>query len=149
MKIGNMIELLQQGKKTARNEWNGENQFLKMQLPDENSKMQRPYVYISPVDGKLVPWLPSQSDLLAEDWHEVQEEKRLMGFFEAIINLKDDMKMCHEGWPSGSYIVSNSSLTALVLIGGEVKGKHWSPSNAQIRSKEWTISKLEEHEGKT
>jgi hypothetical protein len=39
-----------------------------MQVPDEHSKMKRPYLYMSPVDGDLVPWVASQSDLLAEDW---------------------------------------------------------------------------------
>ena len=34
--------------------------------------MGLPYLYIKTVDGKLVPWLASQTDLLAEDWIEVE-----------------------------------------------------------------------------
>ena len=66
--FGEAIELLREGKKLARRGWNGEGQFLALQTPDENSKMRKPYIYISPVDGELVPWLASQTDMLANDW---------------------------------------------------------------------------------
>lgn len=62
---------LKQGNKVCRKGWNGRNMWLCLQVPDENSKMRRPYIYMSPVDGDLVPWVASQSDLLAEDWHSV------------------------------------------------------------------------------
>jgi len=42
--------------------------WLALQIPDEHSKMTLPYIYMSTVDGKLVPWLASQTDMLAEDW---------------------------------------------------------------------------------
>jgi hypothetical protein len=42
--------------------------WLTLQVPDTNSKMSLPYVYMKTVDDKLVPWLCSQTDLLAEDW---------------------------------------------------------------------------------
>lgn len=71
--IGWAIQLMKEGKKVTRAGWNGAGQFLKLQVPDEHSKMRKPYVYISPVDGELVPWLASQTDLLAEDWQEVVE----------------------------------------------------------------------------
>ena len=51
-----------------RSGWNGKGQYIALQVPDENSKMNLPYIYISTVNGKLVPWLASQTDLLAEDW---------------------------------------------------------------------------------
>lgn len=66
--FGQALELLKQGKKVARLNWNGKGQFLALQIPDENSKMRKPYIYISPVDGELVPWLASQTDLLDADW---------------------------------------------------------------------------------
>lgn len=68
MNIGTAISALRDGKKVARKNWNGKGQFLGLQMPDEHSKMKRPYIYISPVDGDLVPWVASQSDLLSEDW---------------------------------------------------------------------------------
>lgn len=66
--IGWAIAQLKFGSKVSRRDWNGKGQFLALQVPDEHSKMQLPYVYISIVDGKLVPWICSQTDLLAEDW---------------------------------------------------------------------------------
>ena len=71
MKIGEAIKVLEAGGKVARDGWNGIGQFLELQVPDENSKMQCPYIYISPVNKKLVPWLASQTDILANDWKEV------------------------------------------------------------------------------
>lgn len=66
--FGQALKLLKQGRKVTRLSWNGKGQFLALQIPDENSKMRKPYIYISPVDGELVPWLASQTDLLDDDW---------------------------------------------------------------------------------
>ena len=66
------LHTLKQGGKVARAGWNGKGMYIDMQVPDENSKMGRPYLFIKSVDDKLVPWLPSQTDLLAEDWFEVK-----------------------------------------------------------------------------
>lgn len=71
MNFGQALESLKQGKHVTREGWNGADQWLALQTPDEKSKMRRPYIYISPVDGNLVPWVASQSDLLAEDWKEI------------------------------------------------------------------------------
>ena len=48
--------------------WNGRNQWIKFQSPDLKSKMSLPYLYIKTSQGELVPWVASQSDLLASDW---------------------------------------------------------------------------------
>ena len=74
MNFSQALELLKQGKRISRAGWNGAGQYLELQVPDENSKMKRPYIYISPVDDNLVPWVASQSDLLADDWVEIQAE---------------------------------------------------------------------------
>lgn len=68
MNFGQTIEQLKFGKKVARVGWNGKNQWVALQVPDEHSKMKRPYFYIHPVDGNLVPWVPSVSDCLSDDW---------------------------------------------------------------------------------
>lgn len=68
MTFSEALELIKDHKKLARKGWNGANMFVKLQVPDEHSKMRRPYIYMSPVDGDLVPWVASQSDILAEDW---------------------------------------------------------------------------------
>ena len=68
MNFGQAIEQMKTGAKVTREGWNGKGMWLALQVPDQHSKMQQPYIYMSPVDGKLVPWLASQSDILAEDW---------------------------------------------------------------------------------
>ena len=71
MNIGDAIECMRAGAKLTRRGWNGPAQWIALQTPDENSKMCKPYIYISPVDGELVPWLASQTDILADDWETV------------------------------------------------------------------------------
>lgn len=56
----------------ARDGWNGKGQWVAMQRPDEHSKMTVPYLYIHTVSGDLVPWVPSQTDQLANDWQIVE-----------------------------------------------------------------------------
>ena len=68
MDIGEALRKLRAGKAVARAGWNGKKQYLQLQVPDANSKMTLPYVYIRTVTGDLVPWLASQTDLLADDW---------------------------------------------------------------------------------
>lgn len=62
------LAALKSGAKISRENWNGKGMWLALQVPDENSKMRRPYIYMKPVDDALVPWVPTQSDLLADDW---------------------------------------------------------------------------------
>lgn len=71
MDFGDALASLKVGNRLTRHGWNGPGQFLTLQTPDENSKMTLPYIYITTVSGSRVPWLPSQTDLLAEDWEEV------------------------------------------------------------------------------
>jgi len=68
MDIGEAVYQLKLGKKVMRNGWNGKGMWLEYQKPDENSKMTLPYVFMTTVQGDRVPWLASQTDLLAEDW---------------------------------------------------------------------------------
>jgi Protein of unknown function (DUF2829) len=42
--------------------------YLELQRPDAGSKMTLPYVFMKTVQDDLVPWLCSQTDLLAVDW---------------------------------------------------------------------------------
>jgi len=70
--IGWAVKEMQDGQKVARSGWNGRDMWLALQVPDANSKMSLPYVYMNTVQGDLVPWLCSQTDLLATDWEIVQ-----------------------------------------------------------------------------
>jgi len=66
--IGWAIKQLWNKDKVCRSGWNGKNMYLELQVPDENSKMTEPYVYINFANANRIPWTCSQSDLLATDW---------------------------------------------------------------------------------
>jgi len=67
------VRCLKKGNKVARNGWNGKGMWLEIQRPDSGSKMTLPYIYMSTAQGDLVPWLASQTDVLAEDWEIVHD----------------------------------------------------------------------------
>lgn len=62
------LAMLKQGAKIAREGWNGKGMHVELQTPTETSKMTLPYIFMKTADNNLVPWLASQTDLLAEDW---------------------------------------------------------------------------------
>jgi hypothetical protein len=66
--FGAAIRALKEGKKVTRKGWNGKGMYLELQSPSELSKMTLPYIYMKTADNHLVPWLASQTDVLAEDW---------------------------------------------------------------------------------
>jgi hypothetical protein len=59
---------LKAGVRVCRSGWNGKGMWIALQRPDAHSKMTLPYIYMKTADGHLVPWLASQTDILAEDW---------------------------------------------------------------------------------
>jgi len=67
--IGYAVERMEAGERVARAGWNGKNMWLALQTPDAHSKMSLPYVYMKTADHQMVPWLCSQTDLLATDWY--------------------------------------------------------------------------------
>ena len=74
MNFGEALTALKNGAKVRRIGWNGKGLWLELQRPDAYSKMTLPYIFMSyPFDavntpGARVPWLASQTDMLAEDW---------------------------------------------------------------------------------
>lgn len=69
--FGEALKRLKAGKHVSRKGWNGPNQKLGLQRPDEHSANTLPYLWIRPTQGGRVPWLASQTDMLMEDWYEV------------------------------------------------------------------------------
>lgn len=67
--FGWALDQLRAGKRVARSGWNGKGMYIELQVPDEHSKMTLPYIFMKTVTGGLVPWLASQSDMLADDWN--------------------------------------------------------------------------------
>lgn len=80
MNFGKALHELKAGRRVAREGWNGRGIFIEIQYPDDNSKMTSPYIYINTTGlqtdnefapKSLVPWLASQTDMLADDWLDV------------------------------------------------------------------------------
>lgn len=80
MNFGEALKALKDGKAVARKGWNGKGIYIELQRPDEHSKMTLPYIYIvttglqsnnQAAPRGVVPWLASQTDMLAEDWNVV------------------------------------------------------------------------------
>jgi hypothetical protein len=68
LSFGKALEAMEQGERVRRTGWNGHGMWIAIQVPDDNSKMGLPYIYMSTVTGDLVPWTASQTDILAHDW---------------------------------------------------------------------------------
>lgn len=62
------LQQLKLKNRLSRKGWNGKDMYIELQLSDIHSKMTLPYLFMKTADGHLVPWLASQSDLLADDW---------------------------------------------------------------------------------
>ena len=68
MHFGDALTLLKAGHKLERKGWNGHGMWVELQTPDTHSKMRLPYLFLSYPDGRTVPWLASQTDMLEDDW---------------------------------------------------------------------------------
>lgn len=76
--FGQATELLKSGLKLSRKGWNGKGMFLflvsggawdfECDIHGVDGLHTLPFICMKTADGKLVPWLASQSDILAEDW---------------------------------------------------------------------------------
>lgn len=83
MDFGQALQALKDGQKVARSGWNGKGMFLYLVQGSQFAVNRPPLLGIYPagtmidyrshidmktVDGHCVPWVASQTDLLAEDW---------------------------------------------------------------------------------
>ena len=83
MNFGQAIEVLKTGNKVTRVGWNGKDMFLFLVqgsrfkvnrppllgiYPEGTEINYRPHIDMKTVNGEIVPWVASQSDLLEEDW---------------------------------------------------------------------------------
>lgn len=89
MDFGKALEALKDGDNVARQGWNGKGMFVFLVLGSTFSVNRKPLLGIYPAgttinyrghldmktaDGSIVPWVASQTDLLAEDWEIVSQE---------------------------------------------------------------------------
>ncbi len=83
MEFETALSALKQGKRVARSGWNGKGMFLYLVngstfkvnrppllgiYPEGTEIKYLPHIDMKTADGSCVPWLASQTDLLAEDW---------------------------------------------------------------------------------
>ena len=75
MNFSSALAFLKNGNKVAREGWNGKGMFLLLHEPPVAASLldgkvyeNLPYIQMKTADNKLVPWLASQTDILAEDW---------------------------------------------------------------------------------
>ncbi|RBO13322.1 DUF2829 domain-containing protein [Pantoea sp. 3_1284] len=84
MNFGQALESMKSGKKVCRDGWNGKGMFL-WHVPagryparmeaikghfEEDMVPYGAYIAMKTAQGNVVPWLASQSDVLADDWME-------------------------------------------------------------------------------
>lgn len=68
MNFGDAVLRLKAGGSVTREGW-GCLAILCLQVPDANSKMSVPYMYLEVgASRERAPWSPTHTDLLAEDW---------------------------------------------------------------------------------
>ena len=72
MDFGYALNALREGKRVCRRGWNGKGMWIEIYEPNIESDMSVPYIYMKTADDKLVPWLASQTDILADDWEIVK-----------------------------------------------------------------------------
>lgn len=78
--FGWAIRQLKAGKKVGRKGWNGKGMWLMLVKADEWDMPYReatfgmlklPWIGMKTANGEFVPWLASQTDMLADDWEVV------------------------------------------------------------------------------
>lgn len=78
MTFGLALEVLKMGKCVARAGWNGKGMWIwhvpaaTYAVSGVSEDALRPWIGMKTVDNQLVPWVASQTDLLAEDWEIVE-----------------------------------------------------------------------------
>ncbi len=68
MTFGHALEALKAGQKVGRTGWNGKGMWLRLITQSMLVPGYLPYIEMKTADNQMVPWLASQTDMLAEDW---------------------------------------------------------------------------------
>lgn len=74
MDFGSAVAALKNGQRVQRAGWNGKGMFLfyvqSWTYTDgqQDNYPNLPFIAMKTADNKVVPWLASQTDVLAEDW---------------------------------------------------------------------------------
>lgn len=146
MNFGLALALLKAGRRLHRQGWNGTGMFVYLVGPgryppttvpgeliakehSDGLVPYRPYLALKTVDGDVVPWLASQTDILADDWYLAPGEV-IDGDFLNTIHAADDAandvvtatnELCPDDEPEEQVILfwlgGNPSLAAQISKG--------------------------------
>lgn len=91
LSFGDAVAALKEGLRVERAGWNGKGMWLVLVHPDDDANVPPqptygvagivddatngclPWIGMKTADNKFVPWLASQTDVLAEDWQIVEQ----------------------------------------------------------------------------
>jgi len=70
MDFSSALEALKLGEKVAREGWNGKGMFIFLYPGYSESEIYEPggQITMKTADDKFIPWLASQTDIMANDW---------------------------------------------------------------------------------
>lgn len=82
LSFGDAVKALKAGKKVSRSGWNGKGMWLALIPQDQwglgwgipfddghvDAPAKLPWIGMKTADNRFVPWLASQTDVLADDW---------------------------------------------------------------------------------
>jgi hypothetical protein len=73
MDFSQALRAVKYGEKVRREGWNGKGMYIFLVRIDNNLAVARlePFIAMKTADDKFVPWLASQTDILADDWEVV------------------------------------------------------------------------------
>lgn len=71
MNFSKALEEIKHGVKVRRAGWNGKGMWIALHNPSYTETCTLPYIIMYTACSNKVPWLASQTDLLAEDWETV------------------------------------------------------------------------------
>jgi hypothetical protein len=72
MPFGHAVECLKEDYKVERAGWNGKGMWLRYVSKSPLMPSHRAFIEMKTVDDEYVPWVASQTDILADDWRIVR-----------------------------------------------------------------------------
>ena len=129
MNFGIALALLKAGKRVARDGWNGKGMFVYLvgegcyppstptgelvaRINSATCVPYRPYLAMKTVDDDVVPWVASQTDILADDWTLAQGEHIDFDTIEeAAIEAEDELMVAGQDGDELLIVLDLSQLT--------------------------------------
>ena len=130
---------------------------IKLQLPDENSKMTAPYLYVESRYGR-VPWIETNIEKFSQKWELVtfemsyeevtqkqaigyinDEWKRNRSFPTATYWLKQGAKVARKEWKEMETYIYYDEKTENTIYTNGLTETEWIPTSSDILENDWEI----------